>query len=621
MGKNKIRIKPPSSIRINPQYEQIKEEAQRRKEAQKEKNRRLRRRIRALSGVGIIGWGAAGGIVAYENLSEQTYSIVEVSSNQNKEAVINALGNTYRLAESSFALVQGKIQDGENFVYAFDRSGNILEGTVDGEFLTEILVMSEQELSKYEIIYQVMLEQGASVRTSASAGIDNVSYTANYGDYVLGTTTSDNEWVRVLGTNGEDVFQGYIDEQDLELVSSISDKEQLSFYGENARTVNTSEADYNDLNLRMSPDMGKNVITKIPHGSVVCIIGETVTNDSRKWTEVEYIDTAGTRLKGWVATEYLKEFELEEQVKTENIHNIEINASGNVTGIDISGMSPEYLRELLQKGIPESVTTEAYGKTDVTQMAGNINFVFIKLGNSGYGKGELIIPDYSGYEEQVKVCEELGVPYGFYYYSTSINEKEAKKEADYIIQAIEELRENYDLKYNIMPPVVDVELKGKKDRQYGKDVSDAKAHIIKRIQEEGISEDVLIYAPGRVMDPEDSDRLINLDRIKEKISNPDSLAVWLCAPTKSNGENTSRTQKYYDLIEKQFVVNVVKRQRALDATAGSGKGYDKLMDVNNMKIRYYTKLLEKNQRGPELGTTFTQTPLYELIELAQDDGR
>lgn len=625
MEKNKIKIKPPSRTRVsNPQFEKLQKESEQKRGSKNKSNKKYRGRIKALLAAGLVGLGIGNGIVAWKILNgqKQNYTIAKVSSNENNEAVIKAYGGTRRLDENSFALVRGKIEDGENFVYAYDENGNILEGTVDEEFLTEILVMSEQELSKYDMIYQVMPEQGASVRTSATEGADNVSYTANYGDYVLGTTTNENEWIAVLGTNGEDVFQGYIDEEHLELVSSISEKEYIEYYGENARTVNTSKADYNNLHLRRSPDMGRNVLTTIPHGSVVKIIGETVANDSREWTEVEYTDTTGTKLKGWVATEYLKEFQHQEQ--EENTHNIAINASGNVTGIDISGMSPEYLRELLQKGIPESVKTKAYGETDVTQMAGDINFVFIKLGKSGYGKGKLKLTDYSGYEEQVKVCEELGVPYGFYYYATSINEEEAQMEADYIIKSIEELREKYDLKYNIMPPVIDRELTDENDRQYGQDIqkiSDATAYIINSVQEEGISENVLIYAPGRVMDPGDSDRLIDLERIKEGISNPNSLAIWLCAPTQSNGEDTSRTQKYYDLIEKQLGVNIVNRQMALDATVGLEKGYDKLMDVNNMEVRYFTKLLHESQRGQEMEASTTGNSLFELIEQAQDDER
>jgi hypothetical protein len=43
-----------------------------------------------------------------------------------------------------------------------------------------------------------------------------------------------------------------------------------------------------------------------------------------------------------------------------------------------------------------------------------------------------------------------------------------------------------------------------------------------------------------------------------------------------------------------------------------------LGDIYMKKIK---KVLEKSQRGETLETTFTQTPLYELIELAQDDGR
>ena len=85
----------------------------------------------------------------------------------------------------------------------------------------------------------------------------------------------------------------------------------------------------------------------------------------------------------------------------------------------------------------------------------------------GYGK-EFRELENEQLKDQVKKCEELGIPYGFYYYSTSTTKSEANIEYENIIEEFEDLG---DLKYNLLPFAIDVELGGNgditKDRQYG----------------------------------------------------------------------------------------------------------------------------------------------------------
>lgn len=70
------------------------------------------------------------------------------------------------------------------------------------------------------------------------------------------------------------------------------------------------------------------------------------------------------------------------------------------------------------------------GNINLSALKDQIDFVIIRV---GYGtKGTLD----SKFKRNVDLCEELGIPYGFYWYSYALDVKGASQEADYFLKAI-----------------------------------------------------------------------------------------------------------------------------------------------------------------------------------------
>lgn len=526
-------------------------------------------------------------------------------------------GQEFELDINSIAIVDGEIEEGDNKVFAYDQEGNLLEGNVSGENLKGSMEISGQDLQEYAI-YQVISTEGTQLIKTGEE-ISNVLY----GDFVLGKEQHE-EFVDVLYPSGDKILKGKIDEKSLSLVNEVyTDRYQDA--GVTKMVVDTSIDEYTELNFRTSTNLEKySIMMQIPNGTIIEATGETSNENGIEWTKIKYQGQ-----EGWVATKYLQEFmnsqeqpqekleedlykeEQETEVKQENIQQENTisedirNRSGMVTGIDVSTMTPNQLRQTLESGISRNVSTDHQGNINTQAVQGDINFVHIKLGASPYGNGEFKPLDYNYYEELVKVCEELQVPYGFYYYSTAVNIDEAKIEADYIEQTIEGLREKYDMEYNILPMTIDVELANEKDRQYGediKDLTDAKTYIINIIQKDGISDNVLLYVPGRIIDKNDSDRLLDLNRLKENLTNPEDLAVWLCAPVNRDGETTRSSAKYVDMIENQYGFKVVNTQIVLDAHTQNGGR----IDINNMDFEYFNEITEEKQNDVEVEATIDE---------------
>ena len=450
-------------------------------------------------------------------------------------------------------------------------------------------------------ICKVTATSEVNVRSSGAIEDDNIISTVSAEDYVLAYTAditeTDGQWISTLSVNDNNMYDGYIYGDYLEIVREVDEPE----IPVNPMVVDTSKEGNVGLNLRTQPDESdrRTIMTRIPDGTIISSLGETTVVGDREWLKVEYKDSDGYILQGWVASEYLTPYNVQSPSQSNSqIHelnqykyDVKTNAAGTVTGIDFSGISPDDLRELLQNGIPSQVSA-ARGDIDTSQVAGDINFAYIKLGGSPYGQDygqtkEFKPFEYDNYEEQVKVCEEFGIPYGFYYYSTATTVKEAEIELEYIKQAIENLKQKYDLKNFKLEIVVDVELAGTEDRQYKGDIeeqTEAKATLINGIQEAGISDNVLIYGPIRVMRP-DSDRIIDLSYLHSLLSNPDDVALWLCSPTNTKGEMSSSLETDTSYAEEQGF-EVVAYQVVLD-----GKVIGQI-DIDTMELEHFQELLE-----------------------------
>ena len=72
--------------------------------------------------------------------------------------------------------------------------------------------------------------------------------------------------------------------------------------------------------------------------------------------------------------------------------------------------------------------------TDWNKITNSVSGVIIRLGYRSYGSGQIMTDKkFTSYLSQVK---QHKIPYGIYFFPTSINEKEAEEEADYIIKSI-----------------------------------------------------------------------------------------------------------------------------------------------------------------------------------------
>lgn len=499
-------------------------------------------------------------------------------------ASITSGGQKCKIDPHSFVIVYG------DEALAYDENGNIQKGQVSGG-IEEVCTMTEEEMSKYDI-YQVISEDGVNVRSTGTIEDNNVVATVGYQDYVLGYSSTtdeyDGEWVSTLSVSGDNLYEGYIRE---DLIQEVG-KFDLIYDNVNEilMKVDTSKDGKANLNLRSKPgELDKMfIMSTIPNGSIVRLIEQKTSEDNRSWSYIEYESRYGDKSQGWVVSDYLIPYYTPEQGKenTGNYGGGIINSTGNVTGIDVSTISPKQLRQVLQNGIPESVST-TYGRVDTTQFAGDINFAYLKLGASPYGNGEFKPIDYDCYKDQVKICEEMGVPYGFYYYSTCKTVEEANIELEQIKQKIGDLRKNVNMRNNKLEIVVDIELSGKNDRQYRGNIQEqtkAKAALINGIQEAGLSDSILIYGPMRVMKP-DLDQIISLPDLHSMLSNPDSVKLWLCSPTSKDGQVSSKFNAEKEYAEQQGF-DVVATQVVLDGKV-NGR-----IDINNMSFDHYKRMIE-----------------------------
>lgn len=604
MAKNKKKIlKPnPSEIKVsNPTFDKL-QKANNRKPLFK-MSPKTKRKINAILATGMIltsGFQIAANALSAPPMKQEKQYTIAIANNN---AQITIDGQEHKIDPNSFVIVS------DNNALAYDENGNILRGFIDNEDFTEIKTMTENEMSNYNI-YQISTDSEVNVRATAGIEDDNIISTVQAQDYVLGysqeTLEYDDEWISTLSVNGDNIYEGYIREDLIQELGSFELIYDTSVEDlKNIMKVNTSKDGNIDLNLRTTPETYDKlyIMTTIPDGSTVQIIGQNY-ND---WAHIEYETLAGSKLTGWVASEYLTPYFSESEIakfspvisqtpviqqeKNEIVEHVEgpqekIQTNGTVTGIDISTISPEQLRELIQNGIPDEVST-TYGHVDTSEISGDINFAYIKLGASPYGNGGFSPVDYDFYKDQVKVCEELGIPYGFYYYSTCTTVDEAKIELQHIKQKILDLKQNINMKNNKLEIVVDIELAGTNDRQYQGDISEqteAKATLINGIQNEGLSDNVLIYGPSRVMRP-DSDQIIDLSYLNSILSNPDNVALWLCSPTSRDGQLPSNLERD-EAYAKEQGFSTVAHQVVLDGNV-IGR-----IDINTMDSKHFEELTQ-----------------------------
>ncbi len=454
------------------------------------------------------------------------------------------------------------------------------------ESSVDLKLRSDTKLDKYNIIAEipngtVINAIGSNIKTSDAIDWREVEYTDKDGK----------------------VYTGWVSNSFLKEYDVVEMK------------VDTAKDGRVNLNVRRDPGTGYPKVAEIEHGTVLKIPKanfEDIKNvDGVDWILVTLSD--GT--SGYVSCEYLKEVEKEKSKESENIDSTEIveevidkrvvSKSGNVVGIDVAdGVSGNELEALLtDKNVIKDQTARisyydengksVYANANTSDIAGNINFVYIKLGASGYGNFVTLLND--NYLDQAAVCEKYGIPYGFYYYSTCLDNDEARIEADAINKALDSMKSR---KYNLLPLAIDVELaSGSSDRQWGKDVTEAKAYLANLV--EPTQGKTILYGGGRSISSSSPECVLDINRYNKLLESGES-DVWLATPRTDDGGISNDTQKYISTISK--VADITISQTVLDARINNTG-----IDINMIDDKEYKKMIQR--QGEEI---------VELA-LAQDD--
>ncbi len=142
-------------------------------------------------------------------------------------------------------------------------------------------------------------------------------------------------------------------------------------------------------------------------------------------------------------------------IKSDNTKVAKVNSRGVVTGISPGNA---IITVTTNNGKSDSIYITVYDGVikgiDVSKWNGDINWKKVK--NTGMAQFAMIRASY-GYEDtdprleqNVRGCEKNDIPYGFYHYMYAKNVAEAKKEAAYFLNVIQ----NYNPEY---PVVLDIE--------------------------------------------------------------------------------------------------------------------------------------------------------------------
>lgn len=101
------------------------------------------------------------------------------------------------------------------------------------------------------------------------------------------------------------------------------------------------------------------------------------------------------------------------------------------------------------KNIAQGIdVSEHNGELDWSKLADEFDFAFIRVGYRGYGNGDICEDKYA--KDNLKAAQKVGIPFGVYFYTQAVTEKEAKAEADFVLSMIK----HYDLS---LPVVIDFE--------------------------------------------------------------------------------------------------------------------------------------------------------------------
>lgn len=392
-------------------------------------------------------------------------------------------------------------------------------------------------------------------------------------------------WVAAIDKeNNINYIEEVLVEEDVEL-------EQLQNEVKISRRVDTTSANYADLKLREEPGTKAEILSKLEHGTTVYVTQNDI-NECENSDKINGFHWIKVTLKngetGYVASDYLTEPDLSLEAE-QNItyRNIQIYNEGKrdvVTGIDVAPESVGIgnFEEILKGNISISSNN---GTGTIRNVGDKPDFVYIKLGATGYGKNFVIAGKDGNSKANLQAridiamsfanaCEEYGVPYGFYYYSQAINEEETQKEIDYITAA---LHNTEGLKHHVLPLAVDIEelsgrmaLHSSKSYKNKEELTSLKQKMMEELREK-LGHEVIIYSDKNALQG-----IIDYSLLSDK----NKEGIWLvdCSPTHSNA-----------LQKMEMVDDIAIRQVVLDTTIAPGVS----IDVNIMNLEDFKQYTDK----------------------------
>ena len=513
-------------------------------------------------------------------------------------------------------------------VLYFDEEGNIKDAYICQDYLRMIdeVTLEEESLPAHKMIVNTERHNGVSLNLRSDTELDNSNIITKIPNGSIVTTkgvpderVGSYRWANISYTDEEGkTHEGWVVKGFLEEIELIKMK------------VDTSRDGGINLNVRKGPSINADKVAGIENGTIIEIPKEFIDNAVRDeqanidWIRVQLND--GTQ--GYVAASYLKkerertskenEVDVEGVISQDELEdifdNISVRSTGNVVGIDTTSYSPEQLKDILKSkdAIPSTVYYWGESEYDTADLAGKADFVMIKVGARGWGKAGNMVDEDNQYKEYAKVCEELKVPYGFYFYSTALTKEEADEEITYCKNAINSLEST---KYNLLPLTADFETHIKRDedgniieqsRLIGHDITEVAAYWAN--EAEPYFGKIMIYTAARNMTPSNYEYIINLHELNKKILSG-KPKFWIPGLRFPKDYTSIQGHEYLDPLKKDM--DIVMIQTILDSN-NKGTGLPRT-DIDIVKEEDFIQLLK--DRRSELIHDYTDINLRRIGNL------